>query len=291
MNPPFRSPRGDALSAILVTALALTLLGAFALPSAHAANPAPAFFAFDNGVGHSTGWTAERQAALLARLGYDGIGLSGIERFDERAAAFRAARLRVFSVYVGLAADPNAPVPARLLAALPALGAQGTDVWLTVPRKTADPAPIVANIQALAEAAARHGVRIVLYPHKGHHTATAEDALALVRAVARPNVGLTLNLAHELAAGHAARLGEIVRTIAPHIMLVSINGADPTGGWPELIRPLDAGRFDVRGLLRQLAEASYRGPIGLQCYNIPLEPETHLSRSIATWRAWHASGP
>lgn len=100
----------------------------------------------------------------------------------------------------------------------------------------------------------------------------------------RPNVGLTFNLAHELAAGHAGRLDSIIKAIAPHLLLVSLNGADPSGGWEQVIRPLDEGSLDVAAVLRHLDAAGYRGPIGLQCYNIKGEPETLLQRSIAAWR-------
>jgi sugar phosphate isomerase/epimerase len=97
----------------------------------------------------------------------------------------------------------------------------------------------VAIVRDLADAAARHSMKITLYPHKGFYVATTEEALRLVGRIDRPNVGVTFNLCHELAAGHAARLPEIIRAAAPKLHFVSINGANPQGGWDELIRPLD----------------------------------------------------
>ncbi len=55
-------------------------------------------------------------------------------------------------------------------------------------------------------------------------------------------------------------------------MAVTINGADLAGksdsDWQRLIQPLDRGSFDVQGVLRELKQLDYRGPIGLMCYGI-----------------------
>jgi sugar phosphate isomerase/epimerase len=93
-----------------------------------------------------------------------------------------------------------------------------------------------------------------------------------------------VNLCHELAAGNADRMEAIVRACAPLLFLVSINGADRSGGWSELIRPLDEGNCDVAGFLKLLGQIGYTGPIGLQCYNLKGDPEENLKRSITAWR-------
>lgn len=261
-----------------------SLLTSWAAPATTGAGRANPFFAFDNGVGRGDGWSPEKQAVTLARLGYAGIGYTGLDDLATRQAAFQTASLRIFSVYVAADVAKTPAFDPRLPESFPQLAATGTDVWLTLPGKSSNDERAVAIVRELAEAAARHGVRIVLYPHKGFFVATAEDALRLVRQVNRPNVGLTFNLAHELAAGHAGRLAPIIQAIAPHLMLVSVNGADPSGGWEQVIRSLDEGSLDVAAVLRHLDAAGYRGPIGLQCYNIKGKPETLLQRSIAAWR-------
>jgi sugar phosphate isomerase/epimerase len=74
----------------------------------------------------------------------------------------------------------------------------------------------------------------------------------------------------------------------PYLELVSINGADsgdtPQMGWERLIQPLDRGTFDTLSLLRLLRELGYRGPIGLQCYNVPGDQKENLQRSMAAWK-------
>jgi sugar phosphate isomerase/epimerase len=267
-----------------VVALVLALGGiAVAADSARAQRP-NAFFAFDNGVGRGAQWTPEKQAGVLATLGYDGIGYTGVTDLAERQRAFRARGLRIFNLYVACYVDRFDPYDSGLLAALPSLAGTDTQLWLTVQGKTMDEQRVVAIVRDLADAAARHGVKIALYPHKGFYVANAEEALRLVGRVDRPNVGVTFNLCHELAAGHAARLPEIIRAAAPKLHFVSINGADPQGGWNELIRPLDEGSVNVEMLLQELDRAGYRGPIGLQCYNVKGDTETNLRRSLTAWR-------
>ena len=56
--------------------------------------------------------------------------------------------------------------------------------------------------------------------------------------------------------------------------------------WNRLIQPLGNGSFDVLRILRVLKEKNYKGPIGLQCYNIPGEPSVFLSKSMKTWNTY-----
>lgn len=270
-----------SLLRLIPTAMMILASGASASPDAGRSNP---FFAFDNGAGRVQKWEPEKQAAVLKELGYAGIGYTGVNDLTARQASFKAVGLRIFNVYVPVYVDRPAACDPQLVESLPQLAASDTAVWLTVQGKAPNDERAVAIKRELADAAALHGVRIVLYPHKGFFVATAEDALRIIGQAKRPNVSLTINLCHELAAGNADRMGSIIQLCAPHLALVSINGADRSGGWDELIRPLDEGSFDIAAFLGQLDRADYRGPIGLQCYNIRGDPETMLRRSITAWR-------
>jgi sugar phosphate isomerase/epimerase len=244
------------------------------------------FFAFDNGLGKKS---PAEQAALLKQLGYDGIGYTGTANFAVRKKAFDEQGLKIFNLYVHSFVDnPNA-YEAGLKEAIPNLKGTGVDLWLTLRGKAPDDTAAVRIVREIADLAAAAGVRIALYPHKDFFVETAEEALRIVKQVDRPNVGLTLNLCHELAAGNADRMDEVVKACAPHLFYVSINGADHTGDWSKLIRPLDEGSFDVPGFLKSLGAAGYKGPIGLQCYQVPGAPEDHLKRSINKWKEIRSS--
>lgn len=297
-SPARCAPRGryeTTLTANLVnivvrlsSAFRAALILVCASPFAAAENSARTnpFFAFDNGVGRAENWSPEKQAETLARLGYAGIGYTGVTDLAVRQAAFRAKGLKIFNLYVAVFVDRPVAYDPELTAAWPQLAGSGTVVWLTVQGRSPNDERAVALVRELADAAAAQGVRIALYPHKGFFIATAEDALRVLSRIDRPNVGVTINLCHELAAGHADRMDAVVQACAKHLMLVSINGADRSGGWTELIRPLGEGNFDVAGFLSSLDRIGYTGPIGLQCYSLKGQPEENLAQSFAVWRRY-----
>jgi len=198
--------------------------------------------------------------------------------------------------------DKEPPYGADLPAKIRSLKGTDTILWIIVHGKK-DPdkdEKAVSAIRELAAVAEEAGVRFSLYPHTGDYVTTARDALRLVRKVERKNVGVTLNLCHELKNDTGADLPQIVDEIAPQLAVVTICGADekPKGedmGWDKLIRPLGQGTFDVYGFLKKVKAAGLKGPIGLQCYGLPGamggkpgDPLTHLAESSKTWKEYVA---
>ncbi len=247
-------------------------------------------FAFDNGF--RAGWTPEQQAALLAELGYAGVGGTGTADLPRRLEAFQSQGLRIFSLYVGARIGAEGPqYDAGLKAAIPTLEGQETVLWLYIQGQAADAEQqAVRVVREIADLAAPAGLRVVLYPHVGFYVARVEDAVRLARAAERDNVGASFNLCHFLKLDDEAQLRSRLSAAMPYLELVSINGSDSGDtramGWDRLIQPLGDGSFDNRRLLALLQELGYEGPIGLQCYNVPGDPREHLARSIAAWRQW-----
>ena len=242
------------------------------------------FFAFDNGLGRLR-LTPDRQAQTLKELGYAGVGYSSTGDLPKKIKAFGDRGLKVFSLYVGCKPGEKIPYDPKLIEAMKQLEGTGVMLWLTVSGKT-DDEKAAAVIRELADAAAKHGVKIALYPHLGFYIATTTQAVRLVKKVDRKNVGVSINLCHELKAGSEPKLPEIIKAAAPHLFLVSINGADHKGGWDKLIRPLGDGEFDVLGFLKTLKSEGYAGPIGLQCYAVKGDQRKNLERSMATWKTY-----
>lgn len=274
-----QSPRQLLSSILLIFALIGIPVLAGSAAEGELRNP---FFAFDNGVGRGT-WTPQQQAGVLKELGYAGIGYSGTSDLPERLRAFHVRNLTVFNLYVPCTPGSKDPFPLQFQKTVKLLEGTRTTLWLTVQGETDDD-EAARVVRSIADVANGHGVRVVLYPHFGFYIATARDALRLVRKVDRGNVGVSINLCHELRAGNASELGDIVKETAAHLSLVSINGADHGGGWDKLIKTLDQGEFDVAKFLKQLSEAGYTGPIGLQCYNVKGDQRENLKRSMDAWK-------
>src|ERR1035437_1743861 len=78
-------------------------------------------------------------------------------------------------------------------------------------------------------------------------------------------------------------------SVTMRLFRISINGADPGTTNDETIKVLGEGTFDVHGFVRLLDQAGYRGPIGLQCFNLKGAPRDNLGGSMATGRRWRPS--
>lgn len=249
------------------------------------------FFALDNGVGRGE-WMPAQQAATLRELGYDGISYNYTNLADLKVWQDELTRrgLRMFGLYFAAPLQGDQPLPTGLAEAVHVLRRSGTVLWMHLParpRTAESEAVALARIRAVADLAAGADLRVVLYPHVNCLPATAEEAFDLAEKAGRPNVGLTLNLSHELAAGNGTRLPEIIRRVAPRLEMVTLNGATDRPGplWENYIQPLGRGDYDVAALLRVLVEVRYAGPVGLQSYGLTGEPRANLATSMRAWRA------
>lgn len=247
--------------------------------------------------------SVEQQLDLLHRLGYAGISWTAEDPARLEAAAHAAAErgVPVFAVYCHaeltrdqLKADPRLPAIMR------ALKGQNTILWLYVtsgafkPSDARGDAVAAPELRRIADLAAEHGLRVAIYPHAGAWAERVGDAVRLAKQVDRGNFGVTFNLCHTLRAGEEARIPDLLREAAPHLFVVTLNGADSgaaTASWNRLIRPLDEGTYDTGAFLRELDKVGFDGPVALQGYGITLPPEENLSRSMKAWRALGQAAP
>jgi sugar phosphate isomerase/epimerase len=265
-----------------------------AAPLAAADAPSP-FFAFDNGTGRDQKVPLAEQADLIQRAGYAGIGFTGTQRIPELLRILDARGLRLFSIYVACRVDkPEIFYDPGLREAIGQLKGRGTAIWLTVQGKPVGvdgDERTVRTVREIADLAAPAGLRVVLYHHHGFYVDHLEHALRLRQRAGRPNIGVSFNLAHLLASGDEPHLDRLLAAALPHLDLVSINGADridpasrPTADWSRLIQTLDRGDYDVRGVMRRLWRLGYKGPVGLQGYQVKGDIQDNLQRSMRAWR-------
>lgn len=249
------------------------------------------FFAFDNGLNDVKGFDA--QAALLAELGYDGIG-GRPGKTAEMLAALDKHGLKMFGTYVTLKASAvECPIPENVVSEIKALKGRETIVWLNVGGKSTDEV-VVPAIRKLCDLCAGLDLKVVIYPHVGCYTDTVTTALRLHKAAERKNLGVSFNLCHFLKQNDPGDLEKTIRAAAPHLWLVSVNGADSgdtrSMNWDRLIRPLGEGTFSVAKVMTLLDEVGYKGPVGLQCYAIKQPAKEHLAKSMGAWKKLRKGG-
>jgi L-ribulose-5-phosphate 3-epimerase len=131
-------------------------------------------------------------------------------------------------------------------------------VW---PVAGADPKVIRADtaigLQQAAAIALEHGVNLALENHSGTLTQTAEDTVAMVLQVARPNFGILMDHYWVVAAGKEDPLAA-VRLQAPHVLHCHVKNLVRVDGKP-LANFLDEGEIDWLPVLRILQEHGYDG--------------------------------
>ena len=243
------------------------------------------FFVFDNGLNG-----IQDPPRVLKELGYQGVGVRALN-IGGLIQSYEQAGLKVFSTYVGCSLDQTPPYDPNFKEQIAKLKSSNVILWLTVlgGKHGQEDAKAATVVREIADMAADANLRVALYPHTGFYVATTADALRMTKLVDRPNVGVSINLCHELMTDQGPRLDATIREALPQLMLVSINGADdkqPGYSWDRLIQPLGRGNYDVCGFLKQLKLAGYQGPIGLQCYGVKGDSLENLKQSIGAWQEY-----
>ena len=248
------------------------------------------FFAMDTGTRDGQTKSYEQQAALVKELGFSGIGYTGATRLPEMFTAVDKHGITFAPLYNGIEVRKDGVTHnSNLQRAITEAKGREAIIWLYVGgRRPADStttdAPVVAKLQELADHASKSKVRLALYPHAGAYADRVQDCVRLVKAADRANLGVTFNLCHFLKVD-GKELDKRLEEAAPHLFVVTINGADIGGtAWNTLIRPLDTGTHDVLPLLQKLKAIGWKGPIGLQHYGIRGSARENLGRSMKGWK-------
>jgi sugar phosphate isomerase/epimerase len=244
-------------------------------------------FAFDNAVGRGK-WTPEQQIRTLKELGYDGISYNYTNPKDLAVWIETCSKhgIKLQGLYVHTFPDQDPPYDPAFKEAIPLLKGTGCVIWMTL-REGRDKTrnhdkESVAIVHDIAAQAATHGLQVAIYPHANFYVAAAADSVRIAKLADRPNVGPSLNLCHEFMTHNGDKLDETIQLAAPQAVLVSLNGMDVAN--KQYLGRLDQGDFDLAAYVKKVRAAGYKGPFGLQGYNVPGEPAENLRLSMEAWK-------
>ncbi len=246
-------------------------------------------FAFKNSMEIDGPKSVEEQVKILVNVGLDGFDNRELTDLEPALKALDAHHLKLFTIYFAVHIDPGeVPYNPGLVDALPLLKDRGTVLWCNTQSKRfkpSDPAGdeyAVPIFQEIADMAAPYGVKVAPYPHIGLWVESPEDTVRLADKVNRPNFGTSFNLFHWKALGDRKRpIEEVAKALAPRMLVMSING--DVG--PHDIGPLEREDIDeYYTVLKAFRDRGYRGPVGLQSYQVPGDPRENLGQSCAVWR-------
>lgn len=195
---------------------------------------------------------------------------AGVGAAREAAQAVRAAGVEpiAYGSYLGRFGRTTAAHAERDAAIAAALGAPLMRVWAEpLTEDQTDPAPTVALMRAVADAARGDGVTVVIERHLGSFADTPERIEALLDAIDRPNVALNYQVLDALPPGEAtaqpadaARLVRRARYFHLKNYLPSADGRAPL----QLGASLERGVLDYRAILSAAVRAGYHGPLTIE---------------------------
>lgn len=257
------------------------------------------FYCFNNGVrtlpNAPVGFKA--QAALVKRLGYDGLAGHKEENYYQLRAAMDSIGLEMPEMYIAMnVIDGEITYHKELENILE--HSTNRDLLVTIHlhadefmnNKTEGDKLFVEGIRELADFAAPLNIKIAIYPHVNFYCEKLEHAVNLAKVADRKNVGAVFNLCHLLKLEGEDGWEEKALMALPHLFMVSISGTDSGRtkemGWNQLIQPLGQGSFDTYNLVKLLKDNGYEGEFGLQCFNIKQDCEVALTKSMNTWRLY-----
>ena len=120
---------------------------------------------------------------------------------------------------------------------------------------------IVERVAEWTEAAAQHGTRFALEPHVGGLLDRPERALAILKAVNLPALGLNFDISHFAIQG--LPLEPTVAALAPHAIHTHVKDGRMEQGKVKFLLPGEGG-FDYVAYFRAMQKAGWRGCITVE---------------------------
>lgn len=258
------------------------------------------FYCFNNGIRTlpNAPENFDDQAALIKKIGFDGLGGHVSEDYFERRKTLDKVGVKMPEIYWGFSVGSNGEVSYKEGLKEAIKDSKGRDLLVTLVLTAKDHMNDKANgdqlvakgIRELAYFAAQYSVKLAIYPHVNNYCETSAHSIRLAKLVDRKNVGVVFNICHFLKVEGQEGWKEKILDALPYLYMVSINGADAGNtkdmNWDRLIQPLGEGTFDIYAIVKLLGDNDYDGLFGLQCYNIKQDCEIALSKSLNTWREY-----
>jgi len=238
------------------------------------------------------------QISLLKKHGYDGITLrmakaEHVEQYKEFAEIVNKTEgFRIYSVFVRYNFADSAVDRNRWKEVVDLIQDQDIDLWFIFGKEESgiDDAHVEGVLRNVVNYSATKNVPVTLYPHSWCYFYTAEQSLPMVKKINHPNLKLAIHTCHELKAGNARRLAEVVNNVEGYISFITVAGAAKEVDMTRrktmdqtTIQPLEDGVYDFAPFLTALKSIDYKGPVGYINFGFNKDPEDYLPKSLAEW--------
>ena len=243
--------------------------------------------------------TPLQKAKLMKAIGFDGLEGFGYKDFFELKDALDKEGIRMPVNYVALNFDGDEKLLDNTFDEIKEMirsSDKGAVIYFPLGNKSfmddkeSGDKMVVPILRELADYSAPYGVKLCAYPHIGTYCETVAHSVKLAKLVARKNYRASMNLCHLLRVEGSEGIDDKIKEFTPFLFAVNICGADDGDtkkmGWDRLIQPLGQGSFDTYKFVKSLRDNGYRGPIGLQCFNLTGDVVETLTKSMEIWKGY-----
>lgn len=232
----------------------------------------------------------------------DGIGYEGFtmwfnnEQDLEKLKIYQKAKpdFKLFAAIIVIDIDkPESFRREHVKTASRKLASANAKLWLIIQGKKDKKSEIQTLINEVAQIAASEKCAVSLYPHDGCAVETAEEMLHYLKQANQQNLTISVHQCHEMRAGNAHRLDEVMTAVGPHMDIVTICGSDKkvndnSEDWSDAIKPLGEGDYDPKEFLRALKRHNFKGPIILHTFGLAQKPANHYQTSYDIYQKMRA---
>jgi sugar phosphate isomerase/epimerase len=239
------------------------------------------------------------QIKLLKDNGFDGITLrmakaEHVQQYMEFAKIVdKTDDFKIYSVFVRYNFDATLEDQNRWKTVVDLIQDKGIDLWFIFgkPIEGVNDEQVEGILRNVVNYSASKKVPVTLYPHSWCYFYSAEQSLPMVKKINHPNLKLALHTCHELKAGNAGRLDEVVYNVQDYLSFITIAGASKVTDMTSkrsmdktTIQPLEDSAYDFAPFLKALKKVNFKGPVGYINFKFDKAPEDYLPKSLATWK-------
>ena len=238
---------------------------------------------------------------MLTALNYAGIVVGGrgttkLKRLDTYLALSEkhGKDFEVFAVYMSHSFDKYGFSDKDHRIAIDRIAGKGIDLWIWGKDKNQDGSvtddKVEDWISGIVEYAASKDVKVVLYSHYGTYFQTTDDVLQMAEKINNPNLGVTVNLSHELRSEKGSFLKQTFKKSKKYISAIILSGSnielDKTSNGTRnssTVKSLENSEYDLVPFVKLSKKYGGSLPIGFINFKLSEDPNIYLKNTMDKW--------
>ena len=237
--------------------------------------------------------SVSKQVSILRDYNYDGIILRAAKdhNFEDLPDFLQEADkyedFKIHSAFVRYNFDDE-DKKERWTEVVDQIAGKSIQLWVIFGKKIPgfDDDFISSKLNEIVTYASSKHVHVVLYPHSSTYFESIEEGLPFLIPHDKDDLSIAFHLYHEIRAGNGHRIHKVLDIARERLGAVTLAGSDSVADYTNsstrdtsTIKPIGKGTYDLKGLLKNLKQINYAGPIGIMNFSIKEDPNVYLPKS------------